>query len=195
MCEPWHKAGYCHKRAADMRQMCARTCGFCEGAIGRVPRVPREDRCRRDNHTAAVPAGQLNKLFERILREHPEYEPIALSTSPYVVLLKNFVAPDEAEAFQSVCKSSFERSLAGDQLNPVRTSFQCWCNFAGCFTDPKVHNVTRRINSLLRIPYNNGEDLQIVRYQPGQFYRRHHDQNTALWAPQGPRVLVRLRSG
>ena len=38
MCEPWHKAGYCHKRAADMRQMCARTCGFCEGVIGRVPR-------------------------------------------------------------------------------------------------------------------------------------------------------------
>jgi len=29
-----------------------------------------------------------------------------------------------------------------------------------------------------------------VRYEPGQFYRRHHDQNTAVWTPQGPRVLT-----
>ena len=45
-------------------------------------------------------------------------------------------------------------------------------------------------NSLLQIPYNNGEDLQIVRYEEGQFYRTHHDQNTAPWTPQGPRVLT-----
>ena len=30
----------------------------------------------------------------------------------------------------------------------------------------------------------------MVRYEPGQFYRRHHDQNTAVWTPQGPRVLT-----
>jgi len=72
----------------------------------------------------------------------------------------------------------------------VRTSFQCWCNFAECFTDPLVHRVTARINNLTGTPYDNGEDLQIVRYEPGQFYRRHHDQNTAVWAPQGPRVLT-----
>jgi len=93
------------------------------------------------------------------------YEPEALSTAPYVLLLKNFVREDEAAAFLKVCQSSFERSLAGDQLNPVRTSFQCWCNFPGCFTDPLVHRVTTRINELLGIPYNHGEDLQIVRYE------------------------------
>jgi prolyl 4-hydroxylase len=30
----------------------------------------------------------------------------------------------------------------------------------------------------------------VVRYEPNQFYKRHHDQNTALWTPQGPRVLT-----
>ena len=25
---------------------------------------------------------------------------------------------------------------------------------------------------------------QVVRYEPGQFYKVHHDQNTAVWAPQ-----------
>ena len=137
-----------------------------------------------------MPAKQLTQLFERILVDFPQYEPEALSTSPYILLLKNFLVEEEANAFTRVCQKSFDRSLAGDQLNPVRTSYQCWCNFRECFTDPHVHNVTHRINELLHIPYNNGEDLQVVRYEPGQFYKQHHDQNTALWTPQGPRVLT-----
>lgn len=188
MCPAWHKAGFCRK--PDVASRCKLTCGRCAGVPPRNPPVARDDRCRRDNHSAAVPAGQLAPLFERIVANHPDLEPEFVSTSPPILLLKNFITEEEASAFLRVCKQSFERSLAGDQLNPVRTSYQCWCNFAGCFTDPTVHKVTSRINKLLGIPYNNGEDLQIVRYEPGQFYRRHHDQNTAIWTPQGPRVLT-----
>jgi hypothetical protein len=169
---------------------CARTCGVCPGVAGRNPRVVREERCRRDNHSAAMPVGALEPLFERILSDYPQYKPKLLSASPHVLHLEDFLSAEEAEAFQRVCKESFERSLAGDQLNPVRTSFQCWCNFPKCYTDPVVHRVTRRINELTGTPYDNGEDLQIVRYEPGQFYRRHHDQNTAVWTPQGPRILT-----
>jgi len=198
MCLAWHKAGYCRGQrrgvsfpsAQQVQEQCARTCGLCPNTKGRNPPKPREDRCSRDNTTAAVPEGELNRLFERIKAEYPEYEPTFLSTSPYVLHLKNFISAEEAAAFQSTCKESFERSLAGDQLNPVRTSFQCWCNFGDCFANPLVHRVTRRINNLTNTPYDNGEDLQVVRYEPGQFYRVHHDQNTAVWAPQGPRVLT-----
>ena len=112
------------------------------------------------------------------------------TTTIQVVELHDFVTPAEAAAFQRVCKPHFERSLAGDQLNPVRTSFQCWCNFPGCFMDEDVHRVTRRINHVTGTNFDNGEDIQIVRYEPGQFYKVHHDQNTAVWAPQGPRVLT-----
>ena len=119
MCAAWHKAGLCRSRP-DVRAKCSRTCGQCEGVLPRNPPVQREDRCRRDNLSAAVPAGQLTPLFERLLTDFPQYEPEALSTSPYVVLLKNFVTQDEAASFMKVCRESFERSLAGDQLNPVR---------------------------------------------------------------------------
>ena len=150
MCPAWHKAGMC--RDPQLRQKCMRTCGGCPNVSPRNPKVTREDRCRRDNVSAAVPAGQLNRLFERVLTQYPQYEPEALSTAPYVVLLKNFVTSEEAAAFLRVCQKSFERSLAGDQLNPVRTSYQCWCNFPECFADPVVHRVTSRINDLLNIP-------------------------------------------
>ncbi len=46
---------------------------------------------------------------------------MALSTDPWVVQLEDFLTEKEALAFQNVCEASFERSLAGDQLNPVRT--------------------------------------------------------------------------
>ena len=72
----------------------------------------------------------------------------------------------------------------------MRTSFQCWCNFPGCFMDEDIQRVARRIHHLTGTHFDNGEDIQIVRYEPGQFYRQHHDQNTAVWAPQGPRVLT-----
>ena len=134
MCDAWHKAGVCRRSRpgapspTQMLQTCPGVCGQCPGNRGRVPPVPREARCRRDNVSAAVPAGHLTPLFERVLRDFPEYSPEALATDPYVVILHDFITPEEAEAFQEVCRPHFERSLAGDQLNPVRTSFQCWCN-------------------------------------------------------------------
>mmetsp|Transcript_34557 Transcript_34557/g.115418 ORF Transcript_34557/g.115418 Transcript_34557/m.115418 type:complete len:89 (-) Transcript_34557:148-414(-) len=54
----------------------------------------------------------------------------------------------QAEAFISGCAAHFDRSLAGDQLNPVRTSYQCWCNFPKCFANEHIHRVVRRINEL-----------------------------------------------
>ena len=97
MCLAWHKAGYCRTpraaidaagRQVNVREACKRTCGMCRAVKGRNPPVARVDRCRRDNHSAAVPAGMLDSLFERIIAEHPEYEPRALSTSPYVLHLR-----------------------------------------------------------------------------------------------------------
>lgn len=32
--------------------------------------------------------------------------------------------------------------------------------------------------------------FQVVRYEKGQYYLPHHDQQTAHWAPQGPRVYT-----
>ena len=120
MCPAWHKGGACRRNRfgapapAEMRSTCPRTCGLCPGYSGRVPPVPAVARCRRDNHSAAVPKGQLTPLFERVLRDFPQFSPVALSTDPYVVQLNDFVSPAEAAAFQRVCEQHFERSLAGD---------------------------------------------------------------------------------
>lgn len=44
--------------------------------------------------------------------------------------------------------------------------------------------------NITRMPVDNAEYMQILRYEPGQFYRVHHDQQTAHWTPQGVRVYT-----
>jgi len=95
-----------------------------------------------------VPEGHLDELFQHSIDAFPEYSPLVLSRSPWVVQYHDFLSEVEAQAFRDVCKESFERSLAGDQLNPVRTSYQCWCNFPKCFANEHIHRVVRRINDL-----------------------------------------------
>jgi hypothetical protein len=135
--------------------------------------------------------GGLDAIFERaVSAEFDEYSPTVLSTKPWVVTFDRFLKDEEGEAFLRHCNESFARSLAGDQLSEVRTSWQCWCSAPSCLNDPAVRAVTARVSHLLNIPEPHAEYAQIVRYEPGQFYKRHHDQNSATWTPQGVRLLT-----
>ena len=45
-----------------------------------------------------------------------------------------------------------------------------------------MHRVVRRINEVTGTVYNNGEDMQIVRYEPGQFYKVRAQTQTCVCA-------------
>ncbi len=128
-------------------------------------------------------------MFERALEEYPQYSPKALSRDPWVVTFDDFVSAAEADRFVELCRESFARSMAGDQVSPVRTSHQCWCQ-QKCTRDPVVRAVTARIAGLTSTPEANSEFFQVVRYEKGQFYKVHHDQNSAPFTPQGARLYT-----
>ena len=76
---------------------------------------------------------------------------------------ENLVTADEAKDFIDRCdlNGKFERSLAGDQLSPVRTSTQCWCDEKdGCLAHPTVEKVTvemlKRKVADERVPFGHG---------------------------------------
>ena len=67
----------------------------------------------------------------------------------------------------------------------MRTSAQCWCDDKDdCLANPVVRALTDRMLNVTRLPYNNAEYFQILQYEQGQFYKAHHDQQTAFWTPQ-----------
>ena len=141
----------------------------------------------------------IDSTMRRIMRDFPQYEPRAISQpggphgehAPWVVTLSNFVSDEEAAAFINGCANHFSRSLAGDVLSPVRTSSQCWCSNNACERDPMTQRVAHRIANLTQVPSElYFEPFQILKYMPGQFYKVHHDQNSGLFTPQGPRVYT-----
>lgn len=110
---------------------------------------------------------------------------------PYIVQFEDVVSATEAETIIGIAGRKLERSLAGDQVSSVRTSTQYWCDDKdGCTSHPTILAVTERLMNLTSMPVNNAEYMQILRYEKGQFYRRHHDQQSAHWTPQGVRVLT-----
>ena len=83
------------------------------------------------------------------------------------------------------CYTPLRCSQAGDQISTVRTSTQCWCDDNDdCLANPAVRALTDRMMNVTRLPYNNAEYFQILQYHEGQFYKTHHDQQTAFWTPQ-----------
>ena len=51
-----------------------------------------------------------------------------------------------------------------------RTSHNAWCQHE-CYEDPHAQNVMKRIELLTGIPEKNSENLQLLKYEEGQFYR------------------------
>ncbi|KAG8466974.1 hypothetical protein KFE25_008353 [Diacronema lutheri] len=182
-CASWAAAGECGKNAAYMTSSCPVSCRSCEAQRRACERVESSRAIRRE-------PGGLDALFERALADFAAFSPRVLHREPWVVEFDDFVSEDEAAALIAVANDSLVRSLAGDQVSPVRTSNQFWCSTGECLRDEAVRRVTERVANVTGVPSRNMEYFQILRYEPGQFYRSHHDQNSAPWTPQGVRLLT-----
>lgn len=98
----------------------------------------------------------------------------------------------------AVAKRSFRPSLvrndAGEvRPDPVRTSDGAVLHWL--IEDPAIHAINRRLAAVTGTPVENGEPLLILRYGPGQEYRRHFDYNPADANHRVMTALVYLNDG
>lgn len=70
----------------------------------------------------------------------------------------------------SVDKLVDSQVIGGNHRN-IRNSRQHWIGK----NDPLVKPLFEEIARSFGIPFENAEDLQVVRYQPNQYYNEHHD--------------------
>ena len=149
-CVTWKDTGECARNPNYMMDTCPVACEQC---------ASKRASCDRPANTPpTVLPGDINRTMARILHEFPQYDPKPLSwpggphgpNAPWVMSLRNFVSDEEAEAFTSTCKQHFDRSLAGDQLSPVRTSYQCWCSGNECEAHRLTQIVAERIANVTR---------------------------------------------
>lgn len=210
-CSLWAALGECD--TDWMKENCGPACRTCEY-------LHDEAFCRRDPlHGQWQNPGDLSKMFQRVitLEEFREkYSPTVISQpnpsdpkindGPWIVTLENFLSSEEAELLIQHGKDlSYEKSYTvgdededleesnptGDEVDaPVRKSRNTWCNDA-CYHDPRVKEIWSRLEYLTQIDKNCSEPLQLLKYEPGEYYKEHLDWiDDEEVTRQGPRLLT-----
>ena len=130
---------------------------------------------------------------------------------PWVITIDNFLTDEECDFLIEAGKQlGYERSvevktskdgkLGEAYISEFRTSSNAWCNgyiissdnsTESCKDSLLVRNVKEKMELFTSVPPANSEDLQLLNYDPGQFYKVHHDY-IAAHAPlqSGPRILT-----
>jgi prolyl 4-hydroxylase len=112
-----------------------------------------------------------------------------LSDRPDVRICKGLLTADECayviEAASPLLQPSMVYNDSGQQVrDTIRTSDGC--GFYWLIEDPAIHALNRRIAAATGTNYDQGEPLQVLRYEPAQEYRPHFDylegaDNTRPW--------------
>jgi prolyl 4-hydroxylase len=105
------------------------------------------------------------------------------SLPPWVITFDNFLRPEECDALialgykyeykrsQDVGATKFDGSHEGVQ-STRRTSENAWCSdHHGCRKEELAVKIHERMSKVMGIPPENSEDLQMLKYEKGQFYR------------------------
>ena len=190
-CASWASRGECAANPAFMRKSCARSCDECEfvRALAVICH-------RRKSLAPSLRPGGLNAMFERLVSAYSPRGTVTVVSSPprgpWVITIDDFMEDDEVDALLDahVGGGRFERSLAGDETTAYRTSSTSWCNVPACEGDPRIQRLRARVEKATGIPADNAEHIQTLRYEPGEFYRPHHDQNAEPLSAWGPRMLT-----
>jgi len=149
-----------------------------------------ESRCPIDpDAKAAWESGDLNTMFERLTSKEitTKYNVTILSEppAPWVVIVDDVVSDVECKRLIELGDTAeYKRSEDVGAKNPDgtygsivstgRTSTNAWCN-SDCYKDPIAIQAGRKLSDLTMINETNSEYLQLLKYEPGQFYEDHHD--------------------
>lgn len=89
------------------------------------------------------------------------------------ISVENIITPEQCKAIIAKAEPLFARStvVADQSVQAVRTSDTAWIKR----DDPLVKDIMTRAMELTGKPWENCEDIQVVRYRPGTYYRAHHD--------------------
>ena len=200
-CSFWAASGECEKNPTYMNLNCAPACYTCDklDMRHRCPIEPDNPSIWEAGDLNTM----MERIVDDTDNdgEFVRYNPKALSRpmlkrdgstvtgiekdGPWIVVLENFVSSEEADRLVEIGKrQGYDRSADVGKEKPdgtheskvsdSRTSHNTWCK-EGCHDDPLVSPVIARIANITRTEDKNSEYLQLLQYEPGQYYKQHHD--------------------
>ncbi|MEK4426835.1 2OG-Fe(II) oxygenase [Solibacillus sp. FSL K6-1523] len=93
---------------------------------------------------------------------------------PLIVTLSNVLSNEECDELIRLSKDKLQRSKIGAtrEVNAQRTSSSMFFEES---ENELITTIEQRISSIMNIPIEHGEGIQILQYTPGQEYKAHYD--------------------
>lgn len=115
-----------------------------------------------------------NHIGNKIKTEDREIDIITRLEEPLIVILGNVLSAEECDELIRLSKDKMHRSKIGvtHEVNEIRTSSSMY--FQENENDI-ITKIEKRISSIMSIPIEHGEGIQILKYTPGQEYKAHFD--------------------
>ena len=104
-----------------------------------------------------------------------------ISWKPRAYIYHNFLSEEECDHIIHLSEAHLERSSVIDSKtgkpidDPIRTSFQTFLGAKVERNDTIMKSIDERISRYTGVPVENGESLQVLRYQNHQMYDEHLD--------------------
>jgi len=180
----------------ELVEKCAWTCGACAEHRFDRPQCARSPAAKAGATSPDAPGNSVNSIFQNIVDTWPGVSILSdgrKPDEPWVLTLDDFLSDKESDEILAAGSSSgtaWGRSQAGDGVQAARTSSTAWCK-GRCLQNPTVRAVEERVSRLMGgIPMEHAEPMQVLRYETGQFYKVHHDQNSPRASAWGPRMFT-----
>jgi prolyl 4-hydroxylase len=178
-----------------MKIHCAAACRSCEAFSFDL-------RCRNIHYDVKdgvwTQPGDVNATFTSIIERYSPNITIISQERPWILVLDDFLTAAECDHLIDQGKNKgYERSgetvqhrggkknhIMEEQqqqqqsmmkvVSPNRTSTNAWC-YEPCYSHPTTQHILHKLETLTggTIPDTHSEYLQLLRYEPGQFYAKH----------------------
>uniref|UniRef100_A0A7S3KVR6 Fe2OG dioxygenase domain-containing protein n=1 Tax=Amphora coffeiformis TaxID=265554 RepID=A0A7S3KVR6_9STRA len=133
----------------------------------------KENFLRPVNLYSIMPMGDLSNRPDQVVTLR------TLSLHPLVIVVEDFLTSEECDYIQKIAEPDMEYSNVvlrdddhGRPASDFRTSQSTFVRSTG---DPTLLDIEFRTASLVRVPRQHQEDVQVLRYGPGEKYDHHHD--------------------
>ena len=105
-----------------------------------------------------------------------EIDIITRFEEPLIVILGNVLSNEECDELIKLSKDKMQRSKIGKtrEIDELRTSSSMFFQESESENET-VARVEKRIATIMNIPIEHGEGIQILKYTPGQEYKAHYD--------------------
>jgi len=216
LCAYWAAIGECTANPNYMKLECGPSCRTCHliDINNRCPLDPNSKDALGPNDLDQIFLNMTDvtgvfKQYEPIVHSHPsginteniKYGDDPILDGPWVVTFESFHTDEESDRLIELgAELGYERSTdVGEKKadgtytakkSNSRTSTNAWCTDQ-CYDDPLSQQVVDRIGNVTGIHDINHENLQLLRYEEGQFYAAHHDYIPHhIDRQSGPRILT-----